>query len=192
MANCCVSKMRFMLNSCTVLYFFTGVAIMMMWMPALVCVATYFHKRKAFAFSLTSIGFASGFIIWAPLFRAMVTHYGRKGALLIYAGIALNGLIAAAVLRPVKKQVKKDAPLEKNKEYKEMKKHQNCYQKVSSHISFLKDIKGYLFIVSYTAVIVGHIVPYYFLPARVVSMGDSREKGALLLSILGATGLVGR
>ena len=78
--------------------------------PCVVVLTMYFYKKKALAFSFHSVGLSVAFIIYSPLLRYLLTTYGRRGAMMIYSGLYLNGLVAAALFRPLINRRTKNNP----------------------------------------------------------------------------------
>ena len=68
----------------------------------------YFEKRRAFATGVAVCGSGIGMFIFAPLCEMLLNVYGWKGATWIIAGIALNGMVAGALFRPLEQPSSKD------------------------------------------------------------------------------------
>ena len=81
----------------------------MLYLPAVVSVTHYFLKRRSFATGLALCGTGIGTIILTPLSEALIDEYGWRGAILIEAGLILNGCMCGFLLRPLelKKQAKR-------------------------------------------------------------------------------------
>ena len=78
-----------------------------MYLPAMIIVGFYFEKRRAFATGVAVCGSGIGMFIFAPLCEMLLNVYGWKGATWIIAGIALNGVVAGALFRPLEQPVAK-------------------------------------------------------------------------------------
>ena len=199
-----------------------------------VAVATYFEKKKAFAFSLKTAGYSVGYIIYAPLMKWAVSEYGRKGSQILYAGICLNGLVAGSLLRPTRGQhihkVHSEANKEPNvvflpadeqniflnrkenvspddeitEELNEMeidtpptnlrpkRKFSFSVKYMLKHVSFMKRPEIIFYMSSFVMMLSGHNIPYYYLPAKVQSLQIEAEKGAILVAVIGLSGLITR
>ena len=79
-----------------------------MYLPAMIICGFYFEKRRAFATGVAVCGSGIGMFIFAPLCEMLLNVYGWKGATWIIAGIALNGMVAGALFRPLEQPVTKD------------------------------------------------------------------------------------
>ena len=79
-----------------------------MYLPAMIIVGFYFEKRRAFATGVAVCGSGIGMFIFAPLCEMLLNVYGWKGATWIIAGMALNGVVAGALFRPLESPVSKD------------------------------------------------------------------------------------
>ena len=61
----------------------------------------YFKKRRSLANGIAMCGSGVGVFVLSPLLKYLTDQYDWDGAVLILAGIALNGLVAAALYRPL-------------------------------------------------------------------------------------------
>ena len=73
----------------------------MIYIPSVISVTHYFKKRLSLATGLALCGAGIGTIIFAPLVEALMEEYGWRGAVLIEAGLVLNGCIVGTQLRPL-------------------------------------------------------------------------------------------
>ena len=62
-----------------------------MYLPAIVCVASWFEERRAIAVSIAVCGSGVGTFIFNPLTTFLIDYYGLFGCRLILAGIAIQG-----------------------------------------------------------------------------------------------------
>lgn len=72
-----------------------------MYLPAIVMVGYYFDKRRALATGMAVCGSGIGSFILAPLSEALLSRYSWKGAMWILSGLSLNGIVFAALFRPL-------------------------------------------------------------------------------------------
>ena len=72
----------------------------MMYIAAFVCVSEYFLTKRPLATSISSCGSSAGTFVFGFLYRVCIDHYGWRGALLIFAGLMLNGVVCGALFRP--------------------------------------------------------------------------------------------
>ena len=79
----------------------SGFGFGLMYLPAMIICGFYFEKRRAFATGVAVCGSGIGMFIFAPLCELLLSTYGWKGATWVIAGIALNGIVAGALFRPL-------------------------------------------------------------------------------------------
>ena len=72
----------------------------LMWSPVVVIIYEYFDKYKSLASGMTLAGQSVGMIVVGPVCRLLIDHYGWRGAMIILAGITLQGCITAAIMAP--------------------------------------------------------------------------------------------
>ncbi|CAN7976891.1 unnamed protein product, partial [Ixodes persulcatus] len=70
-------------------------------LPAVVCVSTYFDKRRSLATGVTVCGSGVGTFVLAPLVQLLIRLYGWKGTLIVCSGLSLQGVVAGLLMRPV-------------------------------------------------------------------------------------------
>ncbi len=78
-----------------------GFGLSLVYVPAVVIVAYYFEKRRAFATGIAVAGSGIGTFVFAPLTEYLIEQYSWKGAVLIIGGIMLNICACGAVFRPI-------------------------------------------------------------------------------------------
>ncbi|KAG1682681.1 Monocarboxylate transporter 12 [Nymphon striatum] len=89
-----------------------GVGLGFIYLPAIVSVGYYFERRRAFATGIAVCGSGVGTFIMAPICQKLLEVYSWQGALLIIAGISLNGMVFGALMRPLESQTtEKNKPL---------------------------------------------------------------------------------
>ncbi|BFZ00606.1 hypothetical protein BsWGS_03645 [Bradybaena similaris] len=79
-----------------------GIGFGLIYLPAIVCVAQYFKKRRSFATGLAVCGSGFGTFILAPLIEMLVHRFSWQGAMLILAGVILNVTVCGIIFRPLK------------------------------------------------------------------------------------------
>lgn len=91
-------------NSIIMLPFFhiiNGVGIAFMFGPSIVIIGHYFKKYLGTANALTSCGSSVGQFMLSPIISLLLSTYGLKGALLINAGLFVQCIVFAMLLRPI-------------------------------------------------------------------------------------------
>lgn len=79
-----------------------GFGFGMMYLPAVVSVSFYFEKRRALTTGIVTCGTGVGCFLFAPLFQAVLSANGWQYAMVVLAGISLQGAVCGALLRPLK------------------------------------------------------------------------------------------
>ena len=90
-----------------------GVGLGLLYLPNIVAVSYYFHRRRAFATGVAVCGAGVGCFVFAPLCKYLLTVYAWKSAMLIVSGITLNGVLFAALLVPLRPPVQYRRPRSK-------------------------------------------------------------------------------
>ena len=72
----------------------------MMYIASFVCVSAYFESKRPLATSISSCGSSAGTFMFGFLYRVCIDHYGWRGALLLFAGLMLNGVVCGTLFRP--------------------------------------------------------------------------------------------
>lgn len=94
-----------------------GLGFGMVHLSGYVATGKYFYKRRALAVGITFCGGGVGTIVLVPLTRLIIDTYTWRGAMLILAGIALNGCVFSVMLRPfVEEEAKTDEVAMENSE----------------------------------------------------------------------------
>lgn len=78
-----------------------GFGLSLVFVPAVIVVAFYFKKRRAFATGLAVAGSGIGTFVFAPLTNVLIEYYHWRGTLMITAGIFLNIVVCGALFRPL-------------------------------------------------------------------------------------------
>ena len=72
----------------------------MMYIASFVCVSEYFVAKRPVATSIASCGSSAGTFLFGFLYRVCIDHFGWRGALLVFSGLMLNGVVCGAFFRP--------------------------------------------------------------------------------------------
>ena len=70
-------------------------------------VGHYFKKKRALATGIAVCGSGIGGFVFAPLSQFLIQQYTWKGAMWVISAITLNGVVVAALLRPIEHTAKK-------------------------------------------------------------------------------------
>ncbi|CAL1547350.1 unnamed protein product [Lymnaea stagnalis] len=80
---------------------FKGVSTGLMFVATISLIRHYFHKYQSLSQIFCSSGTSVGFIVAPPIIRAVRNEFGIRGTLLLEAGLELNFLAVALLLRPI-------------------------------------------------------------------------------------------
>ncbi|WAR15037.1 MOT9-like protein [Mya arenaria] len=75
----------------------TGFGYGLIRLPSIVCVASYFDKRRALATGIGVSGTGIGTFIFSPITSLLVQKYAWQGAILVHAGLLLNCIACGLV-----------------------------------------------------------------------------------------------
>ncbi|XP_052784920.1 monocarboxylate transporter 12-like isoform X2 [Mya arenaria] len=78
----------------------TGFGYGLIRLPSMVCVASYFDKRRALAIGVGVSGTGIGTFIFSPVTSLLVQKYAWQGAILVHAGLLLNCIACGLVFLP--------------------------------------------------------------------------------------------
>lgn len=82
-----------------------GVGFGLIYLPAIVCVAQYFEKKRSFATGLAVCGSGFGTFVLAPVCKLLIEEYGWQGAMLLLGGFTLNIVVCGIIFRPLEGDV---------------------------------------------------------------------------------------
>ncbi|RUS91098.1 hypothetical protein EGW08_001123, partial [Elysia chlorotica] len=86
--------------------FTVGIGFGLIYLPAIVCVAQYFEKKRSFATGLAVCGSGFGTFVLAPVCKLLIEEYGWRGAMLLLGGFTLNIVVCGIIFRPLEEEVK--------------------------------------------------------------------------------------
>lgn len=81
-----------------------GFGTALIFIPAVIVVAYYFEKKRAFATGLAVAGSGIGTALFAPLTQFLIASYSWKGAMLVLGGLTFNIVAFAGVFWPIETQ----------------------------------------------------------------------------------------
>ena len=73
----------------------------MMYIASFVCVSEYFDSKRPLATSIASCGSSAGTFLFGFLYRICIDYYGWRGALIVFTGLMLNGVVCGSLYRPI-------------------------------------------------------------------------------------------
>lgn len=86
---------------CVTIGIVSGLGLSMVYVPAVVVVAQYFEKRRAFATGIAVAGSGIGTFVFAPLTQLLIDLYTWRGAVLIIGGLMFNVIVCGLLFRPL-------------------------------------------------------------------------------------------
>ncbi|PAA50494.1 hypothetical protein BOX15_Mlig032951g3 [Macrostomum lignano] len=166
----------------------TGIGTSLMYLPSMVIVGLYFDKRRSTAMGIAFGGSGLGMFALGPLMEYLMDVYSWRGALLVLAGIMLNGVVFASLMRPLPKRPRAatEAASSASAENKSSSDH------LSRLKTLLSDRNFQLFLLSQLVFDFGFDTPFLYAPDRARKAGHSGLLAALLISIMGASNVAGR
>ncbi|XP_078695226.1 uncharacterized protein LOC144924148 [Branchiostoma floridae x Branchiostoma belcheri] len=177
----------------------TGFGLSLMHSPSMAIIGRYFGRRHATANGVGVCGSGIGTFAFAPLYQFLVDEFGWRGALLIVAGIPLNGCVCGALMRPI--HLKED-----RKEEEFSIEPQGSTDQVSKKgllhfcekvmeafdVTLLKHRPFLVYCVSLFGTSLGSSMIFVHLVAHAQHVGMEKTPAAFLLSILGISEAVSR
>lgn len=159
--------------------------------PALTMIGKYFYKRRPIANGIAMAGSPVFLSTLAPLNSWLYDKFGWRGSFLILGGLLLNCCVAGSLMRPIGAKPQPPKPDSEVGEGKEgdsvqLPPKKTVLQTINSFIDLtLFKHRGFLLYLSGNIVMFfGLFAPLVFLSNYAKSKGISKEKAALLLSIL--------
>ncbi|CAF0752882.1 unnamed protein product [Adineta ricciae] len=83
---------------------FGGIFFGMVYLPSVVMVSFYFDKKRSIANGLVTAGTGLGALSFGPLADLLMSKFGWKIGMLIFAGIMLTGILFGLIMRPLEPQ----------------------------------------------------------------------------------------
>lgn len=80
----------------------SGLGVGLAWSSTFVALNSYFSKYRGQAIGMSMVGTAIGFMVMPQAVQLLLTYYDFRGAVLILGGVALNGVVGASLLQPIK------------------------------------------------------------------------------------------
>ncbi|XP_019629216.1 PREDICTED: monocarboxylate transporter 13-like [Branchiostoma belcheri] len=177
--------------------FLTGFGMSLVLSPSLAMIGRYFDKRHATANGIAICGTGVGQFALPPLFQFLIDEFGWRGALLIVAGLMLNGCVCGALLRPI--HLKED----RREEHADTETHNSDETQAKGvaplhqimetfDVTLLKHRPFLLFGMSLLWTILGISIILVHLVAHAQMLGVGKTQASFLLSVFGACEAVSR
>ncbi|KAI8480514.1 hypothetical protein Bbelb_417500 [Branchiostoma belcheri] len=177
----------------------TGFGLSLMFSPSLAMIGRYFDKRHATANGIGVCGTGIGIFAFPPLYQFLIDEFGWRGALLIVAGIPLNGCVCGALMRPIhlkedRKEEKASIETQGSTDQESKKGLLHFCEKVMEafDVTLLKHRPFLVYCVSLFGTSLGNSMIFVHLVAHAQHIGMEKTPAAFLLSILGISEAVSR
>ncbi|XP_064650325.1 monocarboxylate transporter 12-like [Lineus longissimus] len=190
--GCLLTCSGFLLSAFTknfVVLFFSygiliGTGICFVLLPSTVMNQFYFQKRRSLVTGIVRSGSGLGSIVLPLFIQYLIDSYSWRGAMILLAGISLQGCVSGAAYRPnaqIERKIANES--EQNKSLKEG---------FAASFDVFKDFR-FLLSMSVTFLEGVHSVVFFvLLPDRVVGYGFSADQAAFLLFLTGIGSISGR
>ncbi|CAJ0944946.1 unnamed protein product, partial [Mesorhabditis belari] len=179
-----------------------GIGSGLMYCPAIVCMTTYFDKKRSLATGITVCGAGVGAFLFSPINALVIDHFGYKGVFILFTGLFVFCLLFAATFKPIPKQISQEVEdrtllSEKSSAAFTMteieEKEHGLNHWLRKTISLLRDPVLLVFGFSCMMTSVGTNGPIYFLPFYATNtLGLTRDQSSVPLSIYGLINTLGR
>ncbi|KAI8515226.1 hypothetical protein Bbelb_078170 [Branchiostoma belcheri] len=175
--------------------FITGVGISLMYTPCITMVGRYFKRRLALANGIGISGSGLGGFALPPVFQLLIDEYGWRGSLFIVAGVALQGCVFGALLRPINLRADiqeknihvADEPTSRNTNHGPL--ARLC---VALDLSLLKMPYFVVFNIIMMFLVVGFGIPFVHLVKHARNVGLEPQQAAFLASAVGIADCLAR
>lgn len=182
-----------------------GAGLGLLYLPSIVTVGHYFKKKRALATGIAVCGSGIGGFVFAPLSQFLIDMYTWKGAMWVISAIALNGVVVAALLRPLEKspnkkrkystrnQAEQTKLIKGNCDTERPQENQKCCDLSNMFdFSLLKSPTFLVYGCSCFLCMLGFYIPFTYIPDLVEDYGMTSQQSALLISIIGILNTVAR
>ncbi|XP_066266932.1 monocarboxylate transporter 12-like isoform X3 [Branchiostoma lanceolatum] len=178
----------------------TGFGMSLMYSPSVAMIGKYFHKRHATANGIAVSGTGVSMLVISPLFQFLIDEFRWNGALLIFGGMALNGCVFGALLRPLDLKDAGKGEQAENEDEQDADSSKTCKaivpfcQKVLEmfDVTLLKSRLFLVYSLSLIVLILGYSMIYVHLVAHAQALGVEKTQAAFLPSIMGIVEAVAR
>ncbi|KAK0139049.1 Monocarboxylate transporter 13 [Merluccius polli] len=178
-------------------YAVTGMGWALVFTPILATVMAHFTRRRTLAVAVGFSGVGISSFVFSPLFQYLLETFGWRGALLILGGLSLNIVPCGALIRPQRgtppppppsQSVGKADDTKGGASFRDLLRRVHRYLELSLlvHRPFLS------YSLAVTFFNAGYFVPYVHLVAHSRQTGFSEYRAAFVMSVTGATDIVGR
>lgn len=175
----------------------TGMGFCLAFISSYPMVAVYFQKYRKLVFVIGGMGYSVGIFLFPILTTSLIDRYHWRGAFMILSAINLNLLVIGAtyIMPPrsaTKASVIKESLLEPEISAKAETKRQCAFSYLQQSVSLLKHKRYCLYLLSYVLYGIGSNTFYTHVGNMAMMRGITKEQAALLPSVVGIAGILGR
>ncbi|KAM3921200.1 monocarboxylate transporter 6 isoform 1-T3 [Leptodactylus fuscus] len=157
----------------------------------------YFVKRRTLANSLASAGASIGMALWPIASQHLLEAFGWRGSFMIFGGVLLNCCVCGAMMRPVK--ALPSAPTKNGSSSangvtsgaEEMEGGKGL-QRYMAFDLLLRHRPYLIYTIGVSWMVLGFILPLFYLVPYATSNGIDESTAALLLSLIGFINIFAR
>ncbi|XP_053564861.1 monocarboxylate transporter 6 [Bombina bombina] len=176
-----------------------GLGLCFCFQSAVTVLGYYFIRRRTLANALASTGASIGMALWPLASQHLLEYVGWRGSFMIFGGVLLNCCVCGAIMRPVrapKPAPEKEllAPNVKNgisSGGEEMEKGKGI-QRYMAFDLLLHHRRYQIYTIGVTWMVLGFILPLFYLVPYATSSGIEEGTAALLLSLIGFINIFAR
>ncbi|XP_063816726.1 monocarboxylate transporter 6 [Pseudophryne corroboree] len=174
-----------------------GLGLCFSFQAAVTVLGYYFIKRRTLANSLASTGASIGMALWPLASQHLLEAVGWRGSFMIFGGVLLNCCVCGALMRPVK--MPPAAPDKNVSSSKangaisgaEMEKGKGL-QKYMAFDLLLGHRRYQIYTIGVTWMVLGFVLPLFYLVPYATHSGIEESTAALLLSLIGFINIFAR
>ncbi|XP_075702844.1 LOW QUALITY PROTEIN: monocarboxylate transporter 6-like [Rhinoderma darwinii] len=175
-----------------------GLGLCFCFQAAVTVLGYYFVKRRTLANALASTGASIGMALWPIASQHLLGAMGWRGSFMIFGGVLLNCCVCGAMMRPVK--APQAAPTKNeslstangvNNGIEEMEPGKGI-QRYMAFDLLLRHRRYQIFTIGVTWLVLGFILPLFYLVPYATSSGIEESTAALLLSLIGFINIFAR
>ncbi|XP_069808873.1 monocarboxylate transporter 6 [Dendropsophus ebraccatus] len=174
-----------------------GLGLCFCFQAAVTVLGYYFIKRRTFANAMASTGASIGMALWPIASQHLLEAMGWRGSFMIFGGVLLNCCVCGAIMRPVKSPVspsKDETSSTANgvtRGVEEMERGKGL-QRYMAFDLLLKHRRYQIFTIGVTWLVLGFVLPLFYLIPYATSSGIEESTAALLLSLIGFLNIFAR
>ncbi|XP_044153744.1 monocarboxylate transporter 6 [Bufo gargarizans] len=164
-----------------------GLGLCFSFQGAITVLGYYFIKRRTLANSLASTGASIGMALWPIASQHLLESMGWRGSFMIFGGVLLNCCVCGAIMRPVKAPPpapSKDGANGVTKGVEELEQGKGLQRYIAFDL-LLRHRRYQIYTIGVSGMVMGFVLPLFYLVPYATSNGIDHSTAALLLSLIG-------